>query len=196
MSNLAYQSSFFQRGTNGRPELLLQYGTLSPNIEVGALGFDESSGTSLSGYDSVDELVRTLSSFLTVFSERIQTLVASRIIIDPEVKEKMETNPWLRKLMSSAIFSVLNVLHLENVENYIVNIFCERDIEAREWVETVISIYVEERDYEDEIRLWEQIEDMVRSSIEKTRNEAPESERRIIDKINENLSIRIEELAT
>lgn len=112
--------------------------------------------------------------------------------ISLEVGEILDKNEYLKIVLDNALLEIQKILNLKD-ENYIINVSLEQDIEVPEWKEIVVSIQVRERDYNEKMNLWEEIEEKVRTKIEQIQNRYPPKERKIIDKIYQNLSIEIEE---
>jgi len=203
LSTSSAQALVFKSGTNGKPELLLPFETLSPSLITESVFLSDilSEHTSIPVREIIDTsvLIRFFEKF--ILKTTVETLQKWRerhtiqgIFTDDEIKEKMQLHLLFREIIRNSLIEVIDVLQLENEENYVIDITSERDIELPQWIETVISIKIERRSDEDKIRLWEQIEERVRNIIERIRITAPKPERRKIDRISENLSLRVEEL--
>jgi uncharacterized protein YajQ (UPF0234 family) len=110
----------------------------------------------------------------------------------PEVKEMLESDDISRTIFDSILLEIQEALESSG-ENYRINVSLEQDLEVPEWREILISVQVKERNYDEKMKLWESIEEIVRKRIDRIRDEYPKRERKIIDGINENLAIEIEE---
>lgn len=112
--------------------------------------------------------------------------------ISPEVQEILEKDEYSKIVLDNVLLEIQETLDLRD-ENYTVNVSLEQDIEVPEWREIVVAIQVRERDYNEKMNLWEEIEEKVRAKIEQIQSRYPPKEQKIIDKIYQNLSIEIEE---
>lgn len=114
--------------------------------------------------------------------------------LQPEVGEMLEKNGHLRIIIGNVLLQIQEIPELKD-ENYYIDVSLEQDIEVPGWKEVLISVQVGGRDYDDKMRLWETIEERVRTTIERIRDKCPPDERKMIDRINENLAIEIEEVS-
>ena len=139
--------------------------------------------------------IKTLTSCFRSFDRTMKVsrpfLPMQRITVHPEIRANMESDQCLRKLMDAAIVEMSNVLKDE--DSYLLEVFEENDVEVPKWTENVIRVKVENRNFENKIKLWESLEEKVRSKISEIRKQLPAKQRRKVDKINECLSIRVEE---
>jgi hypothetical protein len=117
-------------------------------------------------------------------------LPRQEIIIQPEIRERMESDEPLRRIVDVSISELSSAL--EDEDSYVLDVFEESDVEVPEWNENVIRVRIGTVSFENKIKLWESLEERVRSKIEEIRRQLPPSRRRKIDAINENLSIRLE----
>ncbi|MGQ9723592.1 MAG: hypothetical protein ACUVXA_20015 [Candidatus Jordarchaeum sp.] len=124
----------------------------------------------------------------TIFSPERRTFS-----INPEVREILEKDELSRTILDNVLLEIQEILELRD-EDYTINISLVQDIEVPEWKEILFSVQVENRNYDDKMRLWEEIEEGVRTKIEQIREKYPEDEWKIIDKINENLAIEVVEI--
>jgi hypothetical protein len=200
--------------TDGRLELLLDAKTLVIDETQEIIGYfrkrlKESYGKSLFHFIFISHLIEKrltgfeetkLQSFFkpltfpkarliipTIFPPQIQSLS-----INPEVREILKKDEHSRIIIDNVLLEIQEIPELKD-ENYYINVSLEQDIEVPDWKEIVVSVQVEGRDYDDKMRLWEAIEERVRTKIEHIRDKYPAKERKIIDRINENLAIEIEE---
>jgi hypothetical protein len=104
----------------------------------------------------------------------------------------LESDDILKTILDSLLQDIQEILESRD-ESYHISVSLEQDIEVPRWREILISVQVRERNYDEKMKLWENIEEMVRKKIESIRDERPKKERKIIDDINENLAIEIEE---
>lgn len=114
------------------------------------------------------------------------------ISISPEVKINLERDKFSRIIIDASVIEIIRLLEQER--NYLINVFCETDVEVPTWTEIVISVHVEKRPYEEKMRLWELLEEKVRTRIEEIRKQVSKAERKLVDKTNENLAIRLEDI--
>lgn len=111
--------------------------------------------------------------------------------ITSEVRDKMRENEYLRMIIDKALIEIRDLPQLSS-ENYLVHASLERDIEVPDWEEIVVSIRIEERNFDEKMKLWEIIEQKIRSRIEVIRSQCVNDEQRqIIDEINQDLSVEI-----
>jgi hypothetical protein len=112
------------------------------------------------------------------------------VIIQPEVREVMNRDEQLRRIIDASIVELSNAL--EGEDSYSLDVFEESDVDVPGWNENVIRVRIGTVNFENNIKLWESLEEKVRSKIEEIRKQLPSGRRRMIDAINENLSIRLE----
>lgn len=135
-------------------------------------------------------LAKCLSSFKNTLKMTNPFLPRQEIIIQPEIRERMESDEPLRRIVDVSISELSNAL--EGEDSYVLDVFGESDVEVPDWNENVIRVRIGALSFENKIKLWESLEERVRSRIEEIRKQLPPSRRRKIDAINENLSIRLE----
>ena len=140
--------------------------------------------------DRMKVLAKCLSSFKNTLKITNPFLPRQEIIIQPEIRERMESDEPLRMIVDVSISELSNAL--ESEDSYVLDVFNESDVEVPEWNENVIRVRIGTVSFENKIKLWESLEERVRSKIEEIRKELPPNRRRKIDVINENLSIRLE----
>ena len=117
--------------------------------------------------------------------------IMQRLSITPEVIEKMEEDKHLRMVINNALNEVKGLLDLSN-ENYLIRASFEQDIEVPDWEEILVSVQIEERDFGEKMKLWEAIEEKVRSRIEDVRRQCvTDEQKRMIDEINQGLSVEV-----
>jgi len=112
--------------------------------------------------------------------------------IIPEVQKVLEKNEHSKIVLDNVLAEIQETLNQRN-ENHIIKVTLEQDAEAPRWKEIVITVQVRERDHNSKISLWEEIEEKVGAKIEQIRNKYSPKEWKIIDKITQNLSIKLEE---
>jgi hypothetical protein len=115
------------------------------------------------------------------------------VVIYPEVREHMKSDEQLRKIIDASVIELSNAL--EDEESYYLDIFEETDVDVPAWNENVIRVRTGTMNFENKMKLWERLEERVRSKIEEIRKQLPPNKRRKIDAMNESLSIRLEEEA-
>lgn len=140
--------------------------------------------------DRVKMLAKCQSLFKNTLKISNPFLPRQEIIIQPEIRERMESDEPLRRIVDVSISELSNAL--EGEDSYVLDVFGESDVEVPEWNENVIRVRIGTVSFENKIKLWESLEERVRSKIEEIRKQLPPSRRRKIDAINENLSIRLE----
>jgi hypothetical protein len=138
--------------------------------------------------------MRSLTTCDAFFNTTLKTLrpflPRENIVIHPEVRAHMKNDEHLQKVIDISVSESANVLKDE--DNYLLEIFEESDIEVPRWTESIVRIRIE-RGSLDKMKIWEKLEERVRSKIEEIRKQLPPKKRKKIDAINERLSIRVEE---
>lgn len=141
--------------------------------------------------DRIKALTQCLPLFRTTMETARPFLPRQGILIHPEIRVHMENDEYLRKIIDVSIIELSNAL--EDEDSYFLEVFEENDAEVPTWIENVIKVRIGSMKFENKIKLWENLEERVRSKIEEIRGQLPPNKRRRIDAVNENLSIRLEE---
>jgi hypothetical protein len=115
------------------------------------------------------------------------------IVVQPEVRTQMENDPFLRRLIDVSVVESINVLR--NEDTYFLDVFEENDFEVPTWKENILRVRIAKGSFENKMRLWETLEEKIRTKIREIRKQVSRSERRKIDSLNERLSIRVEEMS-
>jgi len=111
--------------------------------------------------------------------------------INPEVKEILEKDELSRLVIDNVLLEIQQTPEL-TYENYYINVSLEQDIEVPEWKEILVSVQVEERDFIEKMKLWETIEQKIRTKIEEIRGQCSTNEqKRKIDELNQDLAIEV-----
>lgn len=111
--------------------------------------------------------------------------------ITSEVRDKMRENEYLSLIIDKALIEIRDLPELSS-ENYLVRASLERDIEVPDWEEIVVSIRIEERNFDEKMKLWEIVEQKIRSGIEVIRSQCvTDEQRQIVDEINQDLSVEV-----
>jgi len=193
----------WERGTDGRPELLSGGETIVfEGIEEAFMSCADFMDTRLSDVrvldrswlPDFDEVVGRCN--MSLYSALLNSpwkpflIPTRRILKSPEIDEAIRRDKHLSIIVD---VSISQITHLLSQEENFIHIFYERDVDVPRWKEVVISVYIKERSYDDKMRLWELIEEKVRTKIEDIRKQMSKNERRKIDRLNEKLSVRVRE---
>lgn len=138
--------------------------------------------------------IKALTQCLPLFKNTMKTvnpfLLKQRIVIHPEVREDMKSDEQLRMIIDASVIELSNAL--EDEDSYYLDVFEETDADVPRWNENVIRVRIGTVNFENKIKLWERLEERVRSKIEEIRKQFPPNKRKKVDALNESLSIRLE----
>lgn len=220
---LSIETVPWERGTDGKPELLSRGETIAfDEIEEAYKSWGKIVDASIdvpvdrSWLPNIDELITAFNvnlhlamteslwyPFLTgavsvsLYRATLESLLRTFLTPIQRISKSSEIEEIIQRdkhLRTMLDISVTQIIHLlQQEENYLIHVFYEQDIEVPKWKEVVISVRITERSYDDKMRLWELIEGKVRTKIEEIRTQLPKKERRRIDRLNEKLSIRVKE---
>lgn len=115
------------------------------------------------------------------------------IFIHPEIKTQMASDPYWQRIIDTSVTEAS--VTLRNQEVFVIDVFEENDIDLPCWNEYVLRVRIAKGNFEDKMKLWETLEENIRSKIQEIRNRLKPSERKKIDAINERLSIRVDEIS-
>jgi hypothetical protein len=155
-----------------------------------------SSGLAILVQESQNECnrMKALTQCLPLFKntmEAVNPFLARRgIVIHPEIRQHMNSDEHLRKIIDTSVIELSDALKDE--DSYILDVFEESDADVPKWNENIIRVRIGKVNFEDKIRLWENLEEKVRCKIEEIRKQLPPNKRRKVDAVNESLSIRLE----
>lgn len=138
--------------------------------------------------------IKALTQCLPLFKNTMKTvnpsLLKQGIVIHPEVREDMKSDEQLRRIIDASVIELSNAL--EDEDSYYLDVFEETDADVPRWNENVIRVRIGTVNFENKIKLWERLEERVRSKIEEIRKQFPPNKRKKVDTLNESLSIRLE----
>lgn len=116
-----------------------------------------------------------------------------RITEDVKVLRKKNTDENFGMIIEK-VKSAIERLPVLQDEDYYTEIFLKRDIELPEWEQTIIKFKIEDKTFDEKMKLWDEIDSRLRKVIKTARDEALRKgmDPAEIDKINRNLFVDIE----
>lgn len=127
-----------------------------------------------------------------VMNTQMELLRNKVYTITKDAENLLSSDNILMDITSKVIIDIEGLLKNLN-KNYELNIFLSTDKEVPDWEEFVISILVDEQDFNKIIELWDMIEEEAEKRISETK-QVRRSEISHIENIDKNLVIRVDSL--
>lgn len=138
------------------------------------------------------EFLRMLEGTRTRESLGIPSIL-ERIAEDVEVLRKKNTDENFGRIIDE-IKGTVEKLSVLRDEEYYTEIFLRRDVELPEWEQTIIRFKIENKTFEEKMKLWDEIDKKIRRVIKDLKEDALKKgvDPSEIDKINKNLFVDVE----